>query len=407
MNRPVIRYVFPTMNLGGAEKHVIQLASRLRERGFDTGIVTIFEEGTLAGSIREEGLPFVCLKQGGGWGLETFFQISRWIRNARPHILHTYLFGFHLFVGLPARLLKVPILISSRRELAHWKKKRHRWLENLGNGFVDRVVCCSEAARNWTIQNERIDPARVLTLYNGVDLKRFGGAVRESKIRQEFRIPIGVPLIGTVANFSYEKGYPYLLEAVRRIHERRPDAWFLFAGSGRFEQEIKTQANASPAGKRIIFAGQRRDIPEILSGLDIFVLASLVEGFPNVLLEAMAMAKPVVATAVGGIPELITSGKEGLLVPARDGEGLAGAVLALLADSPRAAQFGQEALQKIKSRFSIERMVDDYDRLYRALLDEKITSNNRSWECGAGDKTIRDHQKAGVPAMGKFEPCAE
>ena len=119
------------------------------------------------------------------------------------------------------------------------------------------------------------------------------------------------------------------------------------------------------------------------------------------------MAKPVVATAVGGIPELITSGKEGLLVPARDGEGLAGAVLALLADSPRAAQFGQEALQKIKSRFSIERMVDDYDRLYRALLDEKITSNNRSWECGAGDKTIRDHQKAGVPAMGKFEPCAE
>ena len=83
------------------------------------------------------------------------------------------------------------------------------------------------------------------------------------------------------------------------------------------------------------------------------------------------------------------------------------AVLALLADSPRASQFGQEALQKIKSRFSIERMVDDYDRLDRALLDEKITSNNRSWECGAGDKTIRDHQKAGVPAMGKFEPCAE
>ncbi|MBI2167181.1 MAG: glycosyltransferase [Candidatus Omnitrophica bacterium] len=378
MNQPVIRYVFPTMNLGGAEKHVISLASGLRERGFDTGIVTLFEEGALADSIRENGLPFVCLRQKSGWGPATFFRISRWIRSARPDVLHTYLFGFHFFVGLPARVLKVPILISSRRELAQWKKRRHRWLENWGNRFVDRVVCCSEAAKKWTVQNEQIDPDKVLTLHNGVDLRQFDGAVRESKIRLEFRIPIGAPLIGTVANFSYEKGYPYLLEAVRRIHERRPDAWFLFVGSGRFEQEIKAQAQAGSVGKRIIFAGQRPDIPEILRGLDIFVLASLIEGFPNVLLEAMAMAKPVVATAVGGIPELITSDKEGLLVPARDGKSLAEAILGLLGNPEKASRLGQEALQKIKNRFSIERMVDDYDKLYRTLREEKITSRNKA-----------------------------
>lgn len=390
MIRPTIWYVFPSMDLGGAEKHVIQLASRLRERGFETGIVTIFEEGALARAIRKEGLPFVCLKEKEGWRPATFFRIFRWVQSVRPSILHTYLFGFHLFVGLPARLLKVPILISSRRELAHWKKKRHRWLENLGNRFVDRVVSCSEAAKNWALQNERIDPAKVLTLYNGVDLKRFDGTLRDPKIRLEFRVPVGVPLIGTVANFSYEKGYPYLLDAVRRIHERRSDAWFLFVGSGRFEQEMRTEAAASGAGKRIIFAGQRRDIPEILRGLDIFVLASLVEGFPNVLLEAMAMARPVVATNVGGIPELVTSGEEGLLVPARDGKSLAEAVLSLIGDPARASRLGQRALQRIQAGFSLERMVDDYEKLYRTLLREK--------NCGAAVEAIHGRPNNAVPA---------
>lgn len=377
MSPPSVWYVFPRMNLGGAEKHVLRLASRLRERGFQTGIATVFQEGDLAAMVRREGIPFVCLGEKGEWDAGTLVRIFQWMHRTRIDILHTYLFGFHFFAGLSARLLKVPVVLSSRREIALWQKKRHRWLENLGNLTVDRVVCCSKAAEQWTLKQEIIPQEKVVTIHNGVDLSVFGGRSGASKIRAEFGIPSGDAVVGTVANFSEEKGYPYLLDACQRIHETQPDTWFLFVGSGRLQEEVKEKASKISAGRRIIFPGRRSDIPDLLSAMDVFVLPSVIEGFPNVLLEAMAMARPVVATRVGGIPELVDSGRDGVLVPARDGVALADAVTALLSDKDSALRMGERASEKIKRNFSLDRMVDDYEKLYRRLLGERVPSLKR------------------------------
>ena len=371
MSKPLIWYMLPSMRLGGSEKHVIGLASGLQARGFDARIVTIFEEGILGPSVRKEGIPFECIHAPQSWGLETLIRILGWMRHRPMSILHTYLFGFHVFAGLPAKLLKVPVILSSRRELAHWQKARHRWVENLGNGLVDQVICCSEAARQWTLDKEVIRPEKLLTIYNGVDLKRFELPFQQMEIRTEFGIPRDKPVIGTVANFSYEKGYPYLLEAIERIHHRKPEAWFLLVGSGPLEDEMKKMASKSPAKGQIIFAGNRSDIPRVLAAMDIFVLASLSEGFPNVLLEAMAMARPVVASAVGGIPELVESGQDGILVPHRDSRSLAEAVLHLLDDETQATRLRYLAAEKIKTKFSLERMLDDYEQLYQRILRAK------------------------------------
>ena len=378
----MIWYLVPEMKLGGAERHVISLASGLRERGYRVGIACVFREGRLADEVRRAGIPFECLGIRRGWRVGTLFQIARWIGANPVQILHTYLFGFHFFAGLGARLSGVSVILSSRREVPHWQRRRHRWMENLGNLFVDRVTCCSQAVRQWTLAKERVPAEKVLTIYNGVDVDRLHRATGTSAIRREFGIPDGVPLIGTVANFAVEKGYSYLLEATGRVLKENQTARFLFVGFGPLEKNIKDEARRIPGHERIIFSGARSDIPDLISAMDVFVLSSIIEGFPNVLLEALALAKPVVATHVGGIPELIESDKDGLLVPERDGVALADAILSLLQDSQRAKTLGNRGQEKIRKNFTRERMIDEYETLYLSLLRSKRPSPAQTKEKG-------------------------
>jgi len=366
-----IQFLLPEMKLGGAEKHVIYLAGYLLRKGYEVQITCLFKEGALAPVVKNLGIPLVCWNLPYRWNLRTFFHVKRRLQSSRPDILHTYLFGFHFFAGLPARLLKIPVILSSRREIADWQRKRHRILESLGNFFVDRVVCCSKAVEEWTRKKERISAGKILTIYNGVDFNRFHPSPMNFKIRKSFGIPENAPVLGTVANMAVEKGYPYLLEAADQISKANPNVWFLFVGFGPLEKEMKKKAEQIKAHKQIIFLGARSDIPNLLSAMDIFILASVIEGFPNVLLEAMASGKPVVATKAGGVPELIESGKDGLLVAPKNGPALAQAVLSLFGNRQKAEEFARSAEEKIQKNFSLEKMADQYETLYLSLLREK------------------------------------
>ena len=367
-----IWYLLPSLNLGGSEKHVIRLAAGLRERGHEAGIASLFREGILLEEIQREGIPFVCLKVQGGWSPLTSFRIFRWLRSARPDLLHTYLFGFHFFAGLPARGAKVPVILSSRRDVEYGQRRRDQFIESLGNFFVDRVVSCAKAAERWALQKEMgISSEKLVTIYNGVDLTCFGPRAGSPGIRREFGIPEKAPVIGTVGNLSHKKGLPCLLEAIREILQAFPAAWFLLVGAGPLEKEMKEKAKQIPLGRQIIFTGARSDVPDLMGAMDVFVLASLFEGLPNVLLEAMALAKPVVATEVGGIPELVESGVDGILVPSKKSSALAGAVLGLLKNPAKAQALGERGREKVRKDFVLERMIDQYEELYLSLARSK------------------------------------
>lgn len=366
-----IQFLLPGFGLGGSENHVLELAAGLRKRGHETGITTVFKEGELAGEVKKREIPFTCLESK-GWGPRTFVKVFDWIRSNRMDVLHTYLFGFHFFAVLSARLLRIPAIVSSRREIAHWQKGKHLFVENLGNLFVDRVVCCSRAAQQWTLSKEKIQPFKTLTIYNGVDTDRFSRAMNRNKVREMLGIPTDAQVVGTVANFSHEKGYPYLLQAIRSVLNDKPGTWFLLAGSGPLLEETRRELEKITHGGQIVLTGFRRDIPELMSAMDIFVLASISEGFPNVLLEAMSMEKPVVATEVGGIPELISPGEDGVLVSPKDGKALAGALLGLLEDPSRAGRLGKKAREKIIRDFSLRKMVDRYEDFYLSLISSQL-----------------------------------
>jgi len=364
-------YLLPEMKLGGAEKHVLRLAAELRRRGHRPGIATLFKEGHLAEAVRSEGIPFVCLNANPRWGISTSLSIRRWIKSTRVDILHAYLFGFDAYAGLPARLCGTPVFISSRRELAQWQKMRHRVIADLGNLFADRVVCCSDAVLNRTREKEKISPEKLLTLYNGVDASYLRQGADGDKVRSEFGIPRNAPVIGTVANFGAEKGYEYLAECAKRVLSEIPNAYFLWVGFGPLEKTIRDKVKTFVCSERIIFTGMRKDIPELIASMDLFVLASLFEGFPNVLLEAMAMEKPVIATTTGGIPELVEHEKSGLLVPVKNAEALAEAIKSLLQDRSRALKMGQAARNRVASLFTFEQMVQNYEKLYASLWQTK------------------------------------
>lgn len=396
MKAPSIGYLLPDVKLGGSEKHVIRLASGLRKRGYQAGITCFFQEGSLASEVRDEGIPLVCLKAPGGWGPAASLRLFEWLRSNPVDILHTYLFGFHLFAGLPARLAGVPVILSSRRGRAvtHWQKRRERWLDHLGNLFVDRVVCCSRESAQWTLEHEKIQPDKVVTIHNGIDESWFSPRPPSLAIRRQIGIPDDALLVGTVANFSPEKGYPDLIAAAASVLKINPRTWFLLVGAGPLQEEIRRRAGSIPEHGRIVFAGYRSDVGDLVNAMDIFVLASVIEGFPNVLLESMAMARPVVATRVGGIPELIDSGENGLLVPPRDAEALAQAILSLIADRDRAARMGIQAREKIKKSFSRDRMVDQYEALYLSLLRDKNVRNAGALEVR---KTCVESSELSIP----------
>ena len=259
-NKPSICFMLPRTGHAGTERHVLSLATGLRDRGFGARIVCLFEEGSLAQEVRKAGIPLVCLGETHGWGPSTMFRLFRSLRTHRVDILHTYLFGFHAFAGLPARILKIPVILSSRREIALWKTLRHRCLENFGNLFVDRVICCSQAVQQWTREHEKIPPETLLTIYNGVDCNWFKNNSDGLQVRQRLGITQKDSVIGTVANFGAEKGYSHLLQAADMVLKDMPSGWFLFVGSGPLLEEMKEKAKRISRPDRIVIAGRQQDV---------------------------------------------------------------------------------------------------------------------------------------------------
>lgn len=357
------------MKWGGTEKHVIALASGMQARGHRVKILALFRPGLLADEVKKNGIAWECLDLPYRWDARTSKTIFGWLGRNPTDIVHLYLFGFDFFAAAPARLKKIPGVLSTRREIPAWQKIRHRMLVNLSNCFADKVICCSKAVQSWTLQNEWFVSPKVVTIYNGVDLRRFGIL---SEARQEMHRLLGIStadvLVGTVANFGVEKGYPHLIKTAALALEKNPALKFLFVGDGPLRAPIESEAVLLPQKARILFSGFRSDIPELINAMDIFVSASTVEGMPNSIYEAMACAKPVIATRVGGVPEILENERDALLINPGDEQALMDAILRLAADPVLQAKLGANARQKIETSFSMERMLDQYEKLYTQLL---------------------------------------
>ena len=263
--------------------------------------------------------------------------------------------------------------ISNRRDMGFQKSRRVRALFRRANRRFDRIVAPSREILRALVAEENADAARCVAIPNGVDTQRFrpADAARRARLRAQIDCGADDWLIGCVASFSPVKQHATLVAAFALLHERHPRARLVLVGAGPLRADIEAQIAALGLGNAVRMLGARSDVEQILPALDVFVLASSTEGMSNAILEAQACGLGVVATAVGGNPELVTHGVNGLLVPAADATALARALDDLASARQRCRGFGEAGRRTVQERHSVAAMTMAYENLYEELADAR------------------------------------
>jgi glycosyltransferase involved in cell wall biosynthesis len=277
-----------------------------------------------------------------------------------------------VFAVPAARLAGVPVVIASIRDTGAYVTPMQRRVQRAVCRFADRVVVNADAVKDWLV-DEGYDERRITVIRNGIDPAPFGKKAAPGKLHYELGVPPNTPLIAVLSRVSPIKGLEYFLDAAAVVSAKIPDARFLIVGKADtrdagYQRQLEAHANRLGLSRRVVFTGLRMDVPELLDDVSVSVLPSLSEGLSNVLLESMAAGVPVVATRVGGSPEVVEDGVTGLLVPPRDADGLARAILRFQEDREMAARVGQAGRARVVERFSIADMVRRTEQLYADLL---------------------------------------
>ncbi len=383
MNRRIkIVYLIGSLGCGGAENQLIELLSRLDRKRFEAFLVLLHSEGVerAHGLVREvhELRYFNGLAPNPRRSVlrstQALWHLRKLLKRLRPDIFHAILPTACVLGSVAAKWCRVPITICGRRSLVDCYRKGSRflaWADKWASRQADVVIANSLAVRRELIEADHISTSRVRIIYNGVDLSSFAP-------RNNGRNPTYVPknkervLVGTVANFISYKRHCDVVEAAGRLCGRHPELHFVFVGEDRGTLPMVQEEIARKGlSERFTIIPGSYEIPKIFQSLDIYVCPSETEGFSNVVLEAMAAGKPVVATCVGGNPEAVVHGETGFLVPPHCPEALASAIENLLERPQLRKQMGARASERAALKFSVDAMVQHYDKLYLELAREE------------------------------------
>ncbi len=366
VNKIRVVYLTTDSRIGGAEKNIISLVTHLDRDRYESRVVVLLPGGELIEELRGCGIEAECLGMRSKFDFLAVFKLYRLLKGKRVDILHTYLFHANILGRVVGRLAKVPVIISSIRVME--KRRHHLWLDRLTGWMVNGETCVCEAVKKFTIEKARIKPDKLITIPNGIRVGEYNFEVNLEG-RKALHIESNYPVLGTVGRLHEQKGHAYLLQAMPAILRKYPEAVLLIVGDGPLKSKLEKLCFKLQINKAVKFLGFRKDIKELMALMEVFVLSSLWEGMPNVLLEAMALGKPIVATRVGAAEELIEDGVTGLPVPPGDEETLAEAVIKVLSREDKGRGLGERAKRRVEGRFSVEVMVDKTEKLYERLLD--------------------------------------
>jgi glycosyltransferase involved in cell wall biosynthesis len=356
----------------GGQQQAAYLLERMHAKGYDTAMACR-HGSAMARYCREKNLPVFPLAMKGEIDFVAGYRIGALCRKKGFNILHLHS-SHALATGLWASLFNPGLrLIAVRRVDFPIKKNRFSRFKYT-TAKLDKIVCISEAIRK-VLLRDGIPPDRLRTIHSGVDLNKFDGVLPPADFRRSLGIPDDHLLVGTVAAIAGHKDYPNLLQAAKTVIEQRENVSFCAVGDGPDENEVLALKDRLGLGDRFVFTGFRKDVGHFLKSFDVFVLASYLEGLGTSILDAQGVGLPVVACETGGIPEVVKDGVNGLLVPPRDSEALARAILALVDDKDLRRACGQTARETVQD-YSIERTVEKNLALYREILDEGLTSGS-------------------------------
>lgn len=357
---------------GGAEKALVDLAVRLDRSRFNVTVVATRATGNYQPLLDAAGVRTLVVERASRWESHKMLGLVRFMRREPVHILHTHLFGANTWGRVLGRLAGVPVIIAHE----HWSSKARRevWVDRLLYRLTDRILVPSHASKQLVMEMEGI-PARYIDVtYNGVDIEQFKPGAEAAAVRQELGLGPQDVVIGTVGRLSADKGgQDDLLWAANEI--RHPHVKLLVVGDGPLRPDLEKYATELGMldTQAAIFTGTRNDVARLLSAMDIFVLPSHKEALPIAVLEAMAMCLPVVATRVGGVPEVVEDGSTGLLVEPGDRPALRDALARLVCDRDFASSLGASGQARVRAQFTVDMMVEHVEELYERLMLKRKT----------------------------------
>ena len=360
------------LNVGGAEVLLRDLTSGLQQAGYRVS-VCYSTPGPLVREIAALGVPMTRLPRLARIDPLLLANMVRVMRRDRPQVVHTHLFKSDFHGRVAARLSGVPVVVSTLHNTHAWAKNPVMGRLYSGSArFADRLIAVSDEVREFAIAHRYAAPDKIASIANGVDMRRFVGQEQAGQqVRRELGIALDAPLIGIVARLSPQKDHHTFLQAAAEIIKALPAARLLIVGDGPLRAELTAATQSLGLQHHVVFSGIRSDIPAVLGALDLLVFSSRWEGLPVALLEGMAAARPVVATAVGGVPGVIVDGTTGILVPPGEPAALAQACVRVLRSATQATQMGQAGRTRVETQYSIEAMIRQTVALYETLLEQR------------------------------------
>jgi len=355
----------------GGQNQVLLTVLGLRAQGHRTALVA-HPDGELRRRAAE-GPDLIPIASSGEMGFRAAWQLSRVLKMLRPTVVHAHDAHAVAMVALArsfGRLDPLPRFVVSRRVDFHIRRNAFsRWKY----AQVDLFLCASNAIRTMLV-GDGVPAERAMTLHEGVDLEHVA-AVPRLDVHAELWLPSGAPIVGNVAALVPHKGHRYLIDAAATVVRQVPDTRFVILGTGELEATLRTQITHLHLERHVLLAGFRPDALSLQKGFDLFAMSSVTEGLGTVLLDAMAIGQAVVATRAGGIPEVVAHEQTGVLVPPRDADALAAAIVRLLGDADRRAQLGVAGRERVRASFSVERMVQATLDAYVRLVDTPLATD--------------------------------
>jgi glycosyltransferase involved in cell wall biosynthesis len=359
--------IIDSLRIGGAETLLLDLLDAAAARGWRSE-VAYFTPGPLAADVATRGVPMIRLSESGMKDPRALTRAVALLRRSRPDVVHTHLTKSCLVGQIAAAIAGTPRRVLSVHNVDPWRRNRAAsiaWRAATAGAHVRIAV--SERVAAHVVASGGAAPGAMTVLDNGVDMARFDRGRVVPLDRAAFGLGPGDVAIAVVGRLTAQKDHATFLAAAARLAPRAPSARFLVVGEGELRADLAAQAAALGLGPdRLRFTGALRDIPALLAAVDAIAFSSAWEGLPMALLEAMAMELPVAATAVGGVPDVLRDGVEGLLVPARDPEALARALETLVADPALRARLGAAGRATVAARFGAAAMQDRLFALYGA-----------------------------------------
>jgi glycosyltransferase involved in cell wall biosynthesis len=366
---PVV-FLVTHLETGGAERQLAELVTRMNPERFRPIVVCQKGGGPFYDEIAAAGVETHAFGLPGRWDPRFPWRLGRLCRRVGAGALVIRGFSTGVVGRLVGRALGIrPVVMAEHSTGRIDPDPKKRPLERLLAPLADGVIAVARGQVPFLVEDKGFDEARIRVVYNGIDLASWTPAERDAGLAAELGVPPDAPVVGILAMLRPEKDHATFLEAARLVLAEVPECRFLIVGEGIERAALERRSEELGLGDRVVLTGRRPDVARLLTVFDVSVLSSVtVETFPMSFLEAMAMARPLVATRVGGVPEMIEEGGNGYLVEKRDARGLADALVRVVGDRAVAREMGRRSREIVEERFTMERMVRETEAFLDSFL---------------------------------------